>query len=141
MEIQNPKVGIGVMIFKNGEVLLGKRKGSHGSGEYAFPGGHLEHSESFEECAKREVMEECGIEIKNIEFLFVANVLDYLPKHYVHLTLTAEWKSGEVIVKEPEKCESWDWYPLNEIPEPMFKLCQLSFESYNNGKNYYDSRR
>ncbi|HOF50487.1 MAG TPA: hypothetical protein PLH22_02295 [Candidatus Colwellbacteria bacterium] len=34
-----PRVGIGVMIFKNGKVLLGKRKGSHGEGEYAFPGG------------------------------------------------------------------------------------------------------
>lgn len=61
-------VGVGVMIFdKDGMILLGKRKGSHGAGEYSFPGGHLEYGESFEECAKREVMEECGIEIKNLE--------------------------------------------------------------------------
>lgn len=33
MEQQKPKVGIGVMILKNGKVLLGKRKGSHGEGE------------------------------------------------------------------------------------------------------------
>ncbi|MEK6841001.1 MAG: DNA mismatch repair protein MutT, partial [Nanoarchaeota archaeon] len=33
------KVGVGVMIFKNGKILLSKRKGSHGAGEYAFPGG------------------------------------------------------------------------------------------------------
>lgn len=63
---QHPKVGIGVMIFRDGEILLGKRKGSHGDGEYAFPGGHLEYMESFSDCARREVREECGIEIANI---------------------------------------------------------------------------
>lgn len=50
----HPKVGIGVMIFKDGKVLLGKRKGSHGDGEYSFPGGHLNYMESFEDCAQRE---------------------------------------------------------------------------------------
>ena len=51
---KKPKVGVGVMILKDGEILLGKRKGSHGEGEYAFPGGHLEYMESFSDCAKRE---------------------------------------------------------------------------------------
>lgn len=32
-----------------------RRKGAHGGGEYALPGGHLEHGESFEQCSKREV--------------------------------------------------------------------------------------
>lgn len=140
MEEQKPKVGIGVMILKDDTVLLGKRKGSHGEGEYTFPGGHLEYGESFEDCARREVLEECGIEIEDIQFLFVANVLEYMPKHYVHLTLTAKWKSGMPEIKEPEKCESWGWHPLNEIPDPMFKLCKISFESLNNGKKYYDSQ-
>ena len=65
---QRPKVGIGVMIFKDDKILLGKRKGSHGEDEYAFPGGHLEYMESFAGCARREVSEECGIEIDNIRF-------------------------------------------------------------------------
>ena len=50
--MENPqpqtRVGIGVIILKDGKVLLGKRKGSHGAGEYAFPGGHLEYMESFD---------------------------------------------------------------------------------------------
>ena len=40
------EVGIGIKIFKGSKILLGKRKGSHGEGEYAFPGGHLEYMES-----------------------------------------------------------------------------------------------
>jgi 8-oxo-dGTP diphosphatase len=136
---QKPKVGIGIMILKNGKVLLGKRKGSHGAGEFAFPGGHLEYMESFADCAAREAREECGAEIKNIRFLYLANLTKYAPKHYAHIGLVADWASGEPQVLEPEKCESWDWYSLDDLPQPMFETCRLSFESYKNGKKYYDA--
>lgn len=63
---ERPKVGIGVIVRKEGKVLLGKRKNSHGAGSWAFPGGHLEYGESWEECARREVKEETGIAIKNM---------------------------------------------------------------------------
>lgn len=41
------------------------RKGSHGDGEWALPGGHLEMGESFEQCAVREVEEETGIMVRH----------------------------------------------------------------------------
>lgn len=136
---QRPKVGIGTMVVKNGKVLLGKRKGSHGEGEYAFPGGHLEYMESFEECAKREVREECGIEIENVRFQFLANVTKYAPKHYVHIGLIADWKSGESKVLEQEKSESWDWYDIEKLPNPLFEMCRIAIDSYQTGKQYYDN--
>ncbi len=123
---------------KDGKVLLGKRKGSHGVGEYAFPGGKLEYLESFGECARREVREECGIEIKNIRFQFVANLLAYKPKHFTHIGLVADWESGEAKVLEPEKCESWDWYETSKLPAPLFFVTDLFFDSLKTGKNYYD---
>ncbi|MGE4350714.1 MAG: NUDIX hydrolase [Bdellovibrionales bacterium] len=132
------KVGIGVMIFKDGKVLLAQRKTSHGAGEYAFPGGHLEYGETFEACARREVSEECGIKIDGIEFLFVANVRAYTPKHYVHLTLSAQWKSGEPKIMEPDKSGPWAWYSLEDLPQPLFEFCTLSVQSYKNGCRYYD---
>lgn len=135
---QKPKVGIGVMILKDGKVLLHKRKGSHGDGEYAFPGGHLEYMESFEDCAKRETREECGIEINNIRFQFTVNVRKYAPKHYVHIGLIADWKSGEPQILEPEKCESWNWYDLNNLPKPMFEFCVLAVESFKTRENYFN---
>lgn len=138
MEQNRPKVGVGVMILKEGKVLLGKRKGAHGEGEYAFPGGHLEYGESFESCAKRETLEECGVEVKNVRFQVLANVTKYIPKHYVHIGVEADWAAGEPKVLEPEKSESWNWYDLDNLPEPMFEMCRLSIESHNTGKNYYD---
>ena len=136
MDGERPFIGIGVMILKKGKVLLGKRKNPHGEGEYAFPGGHLEHLESFEECARRETKEESGMEIENIRFQLVANVTAYQPKHYVHIGMTADWKSGEPKVLEPEKCDGWDWYSLNALPKPLFKMVSASVESYKTGSAY-----
>ncbi len=133
-----PKVGVGVMIFKDGKVLLGKRKGSHGQGEYAFPGGHLEYMESFADCAKREVAEECGIGIKNIKFQFLANLTEYAPKHYVHIGLIADWANREPKILEPEKSESWNWYKLDKLPQPLFRACELAINSLKTKTQYYD---
>ncbi len=135
-----PKAGVGVMILKDGKVLITKRKSSHGAGQYAFPGGHLEYMESFEECAIRETREECGIEIKNIQFQFLANLKKYAPKHYVHIGLIAEWASGEAQTLEPEKSEDWVWYDVDKLPQgEYFETCTVAFDAFKNNKNYYPS--
>ena len=136
---QRPAVGVGVMIFRQDKVLLSMRKGAHGAGEYAFPGGHLEWMESFEKCARREVREECGLEIDNVQFQFLANVKTYAPRHYVHVGLTAEWLAGEPEVLEPKKSGEWKWYGLDELPANLFEMTLLAFESHRTGKNYFDA--
>lgn len=131
------KVGIGILVFKDGKVLLGKRKESHGKGEYASPGGHLEFGESVEECIKRECLEEAGIKIKNVKFLRFSNMRKY-GKHYADIGLTADWESGEPKALEPHKMEKWDWYELNNLPKPLFGHITDSFEALNSGKNFFD---
>lgn len=138
MQPHQPRVGVGIMIVKNRSVLLGKRKRAHGAGEYAFPGGHLEYMESFEQCARRETLEECGVEIERIRFQFLANVTTYAPHHYVHIGLLADWKSGAPEVLEPEASGPWEWYDLDHLPQPLFEMCRLAVDSYKTGKNYYD---
>lgn len=131
------KVGVGVMILKDGKVLMSKRKGSHGAGDYGFPGGHLEYMESFEDCAVRETREECGIEIKNIRFLCVENVTKYAPKHYLYIGLVADWASGEPVTLEPEKAEKWEWFDMDNLPEgPMFEFCRISFDAYKKMRSF-----
>ena len=91
-----------------------------------------------EACAKRETREEAGIEIENIQFLCLVNMKEYAPKHFVNIVLTADWKSGEPEILEPEKCESWSWYEIENPPIPLFKNVEISLQSYKTGKNYFD---
>jgi len=132
-------VGIGVMVIKNGKVLVGKRKGSFAPGKYAWPGGKLHYMESFEDCARREVREEAGIEIENIRFLRLMNFKDHAPKHFVDIGLAADWKSGEPKVMEPDKCEGWDWYDIDSLPEPLFECEYSDVDAYKTGKTFYDA--
>jgi len=58
--------------------------------------------------------------------------------HNVHINVTAEWKNGKPKVLEPEKCDSWDWYDINNLPSPLFKNVALSLKNYQSGKNCFD---
>lgn len=110
-----------MIIKRDGKVLLGKRKGSHGEGTWSCPGGHLEFGETLERCARREVSEEVGIEIKNIEqATFTNDIFEKEQKHYITVYITADYSTGEVKVMEPDKCEEWRWFDWNALPEPLF---------------------
>lgn len=133
-----PKTGVGVMVLKGNQVLLGERKATHGAGTFQTPGGHLEYLESFEDCARREVREETGMDIKNIRFSYLANLVVFKPKQYTHIGLVAEWESGDPQNLEPEKCNGWNWYDLDSLPSPILLTNRLLLHSYKTGKNYYD---
>ena len=139
MEEQRPKVGVGVLIFKEGKVLLGKRKGSHAEGVYGGTGGHLDHLESIADCAKRETMEEAGIEIENISFLCVSNVTTYAPRHYIDIGVRADWKAGEPETLEPEKMEEWNWYDVDNLPSPLFEMIPHYLEAIEKGVYFHDA--
>jgi 8-oxo-dGTP diphosphatase len=136
--MDQPRVGVGVTILRDDRVLLGRRRGSHGAGEYSSPGGHLDHLEGFEACARRETREECGLEIARVRFHFLANVAAYAPRHYVHVGLLADWAGGEPRVLEPQKCDGWDWYPLDAPPQPLFEMTRLALRALREGTAYFD---
>jgi 8-oxo-dGTP diphosphatase len=138
MAEDRPRVGIGVLVMKNGLLLLGRRQGSHGAGEYAYPGGHLEHLETIAECAAREVMEETGMQIGPVRFLRVMNSRRYAPKHYVDIAVAAEWASGEPAVREPDKVEGWAWYALGALPSPLFAFVPSALEALATGRTFWD---
>lgn len=133
---ERPKVGVGVIVIKDGKILLGKRKNAHGEGTWSFPGGHLEFNESWEDCASRETMEETGIAIKNIRFGTATNdIFQTEEKHYVTIFMLSDYDSGEVKVMEPEKCEKWEWFLWSQLPQPLFvpihNLLKKSFNPIN----------
>lgn len=139
MNDARPKVGIGLLVVRNNKILLGKRKGSHGEGEYGGTGGHLESLETFEECILRELAEEAGtkLKVKNLRMMCVTNMRRYAPKHYIDIGMVAEWEAGEPEIMEPHKLESWNWYDMDDMPDPLFAVMDNYIEAYKTGRYYF----
>lgn len=128
-------VGVGVIIMNGKKVLLGKRKKAHGEGTWQFPGGHIDFTETPEACARREVFEETGLTIAEIRRgPYTNDVFLETNKHYVTLFMLADYKGGHPKVMEPDKCDSWEWFSWDELPQPLFlpiqHLLQLSYSPY-----------
>lgn len=123
-----PSVGVGAMVVREGKVMLGRRKGSHGAGTFAWCGGGLEFGEALEEAAAREVLQESGMIVSKVELLCVSNIREY-GRHYVDFEFLVE-TSGEPVLKEPDSSEQWHWYPLEDLPRPLFRPVELALDSY-----------
>lgn len=120
LQLTPPRVGVGVFVVQQGRLLLGKRRGSHGAGTWGLPGGHLEHGESIEECARREVLEETGLEVTDVRLGPYTSDVFPEGKHYVTLFAVARPVGGVLTVCEPHKCERWDWFVWEGLPDPLF---------------------
>ncbi len=124
-----PRVGIGIIVIKEGRFLIGKRKNAHGEGLWAFPGGHLEYLETPEACAKRELMEETGLIAKAIRRSHWTN--DFIDeKHYITLFMHVTDFSGALVNKEFHKCEQWEWRKISELPSPLFHSIESLFKRH-----------
>jgi len=128
-----PRLGVGIIIEnEKGEILIGKRKGSH-SPYYSIPGGSLEEGETFETCAIREAYEETGLSISNPQVVNVTNNLRTYQEsglHFVSINMHTQSYEGEVQVMEPQKCEMWFWCDPNDLPKPHFDASEFAVANF-----------
>lgn len=140
---RRPRVGVGVMIQNNeGKILMGLRKGSHGAGEWAFPGGHLEFGETIFETAKREVREETGLDVNEFELISVADEMRYIKsdnKHYLNIGIKAVYAGGEPQLLEPDKCAEWRWFSMDGLPDKLLEGPELVIRNFLDKKIYQPS--
>lgn len=131
--------GFGVMIIMDNKILLGQRhvdpaKASslmNGEGTWTMPGGKLDFGESFEEGAKREVMEETGIEVDVKDLKVISLTNDIVPTaHFVTVGLLCSNFKNEPKVMEPDEITQWKWFDLESLPEPLFKPSMKVIKNY-----------
>lgn len=102
------------VIYQNHKILLGMKKRGFGAGRWNGFGGKVSDEETIEDAAEREVQEEAGIEVKDmdkvgiIDFEFKGNP-EILQVHIFR----ADDFSGEPTESEEMKPQ---WFQINEIP-------------------------
>jgi 8-oxo-dGTP diphosphatase len=79
--------------------------------KWEFPGGKLERGESPEECLKREMKEEFGIEVSVGKF-FAESIYTYKHGTVRLLAYMTDWKSGELNLVEHQDCR---WITVEEL--------------------------
>ncbi|WP_028513908.1 NUDIX hydrolase [Ruminococcus flavefaciens] len=126
--------GAGVILLNDkNEILLGRRTDN---GYWDYPAGSMELGESFEECARREVLEETGLACGKLEFLMDMSGEDsyyeYPNEDKVYLAgilYICRDFTGEMKVQEEEAYEQ-RFFPVDKLPEntPPLKIKARIFE-------------
>jgi 8-oxo-dGTP diphosphatase len=120
--IRGPYVGVSAVVVRDGKVLVGLRRGSHGEGTWAFPGGKVDPGEDPADTVRRELAEETGLLAGHVEpITWTSDVMADDGLHFVTLHHCAQVTAGEPSVQEPDKVEEWRWVAWEEIPQPVFK--------------------
>lgn len=118
---QHPRVGVGILIEKEGQVLLGKRKGGHGDSTWSLPGGHLEFGETVKECATRELLEETGLQLISCSLgPWIETVIKNESHHFISLFVIVDQFEGTAKNLEAHKCDGWHWFAWDQLPTPLF---------------------
>lgn len=111
-----------LILRRESEILLTRRKGSYYDGWYTVPAGHVEAGELPTEALIRESHEEVGIKVNPKNARLVHTM--YRTKHdetgdRIDLFYRVERWSGEIINGEPEKCDDIRWFRVDELPEKL----------------------
>ena len=119
--ITGPHVGAAAIVVRDGRVLLGERRGAHGAGTWAFPGGKLDAGEDAAQAVARELHEETGLTATSIRPLsWTSDVFAAERLHYITLHHLVDVAPGEPEVREPDKCREWRWFAWDALPVPLF---------------------
>ena len=113
-----PLVGIGVIVFRDDEVLLIRRGKPPNKGALSLPGGGQHLGETVRQAAAREVMEETGLTVEVTHLVDVVDAIrgdttGRIKFHYTLVDFAAEWRAGEAAAASD--AEEAFWVPLEDI--------------------------
>ncbi len=108
-----PRISPAVMVLvRRGRELLLARSPHFKPGVFSALAGFVEAGETLEDCAKREVKEEVGIDIDHLQY-FSSQSWPF--PNSLMVAFFAEYAGGE-ITPDPDEIEAADWFDIDELP-------------------------
>ena len=118
VQYRNPVVGVAVICLSGQGVLMGRRaRGQTREGQWCIPCGYVEWGEDIRDAARREMLEETGLEIE------VGPVYDVHSNFHDPESLTVGiWFRGKIVggnMKAAADVDLIDFFPPHCPPEPL----------------------
>jgi 8-oxo-dGTP diphosphatase len=134
-----PAVTADSVVFCNGSdglsVLLIERANDPFKGCWAFPGGFMDMEENAENCAKRELKEETGMEVRSLEYLGTFSEVNRDPRgRTITIAYYAVVEKSDVI--GADDASQAKWFPIDSIPSLAFdhdKILRMALEEIKKG--------
>lgn len=116
---ESPLVGVGVAVVEDGKLLLVQRGREPGRGLWAVPGGKVRHGEPMREAARREVIEETGLEVEVGDVVWVGEHIEG-GHHIVLVDFAGSVTGGEL--HAADDADDARWVPLHEARDHPLTL-------------------
>jgi len=112
--ISYPRISPAIItaVVKGHQILLGRGVNFPNKKMFSVLAGFVEPGEALEECVKREIFEETGINVKNIQY-FKSQSWPFPDS--LMIGFTAEYESGEIIIDTKEIAEA-AWFKAENLP-------------------------
>jgi ADP-ribose pyrophosphatase len=107
-----PRVAVGAVVIRHGEVLLIRRAKPPSEDMWAIPGGSVRLGETLREAAERELKEETGVRARAGEAIHTFDVIEKdrdggVRFHYVIVDFEAEYVDGEPSPNDDAREARW----------------------------------
>jgi 8-oxo-dGTP diphosphatase len=137
-----PIIGVGAVIIRNGKILLEKRKGEPGRNKWTIPGGLVELGESAEQTVIREVREETNLEVEEPKLIDVVNNITpdedgRIKYHFLIVDYFVKLRGGKL--KAADDAAELRWVRFSEVENydltrsfrEFFKRNRQELEKFN----------
>ncbi|MCT2535760.1 NUDIX hydrolase [Aquibacillus koreensis] len=125
---------LAIIVNDKGKILLQQR--TYPNGVWGLPGGLMELGESTEQVAKREVLEETGLTIDNLQLLDVYSGADQFVKaekgdefYVVTVAYYTYSYQGELVI-DPDESITCSFFDANNMPDTMVRSHRAVLDAF-----------
>lgn len=125
------------VIFRKGdsdhEILFIKRKNEPFKGQWAIPGGFVDEGEDLPDAARRELMEETGLEVEGLEQLGAFGKPGRDPRQHTVSVAYVGFAKENAEATGADDADEAEWFPVDDLPELAFdhaEIVKMAIERY-----------
>ncbi len=127
-------VAVHLLLVQDGKILMLRRYNTgYEDGNYSVVAGHIDGSEQLKTAMIREAQEEAGITMSPDDLTVVGVMHFREEEEYISFFLLTSSYSGEVVNREPHKCDDLNWFDINDLPPNTISYVRRAIQNYRDG--------